>query len=46
LFSFESGASSVTFDIHLENRGVVDEPVDGREGHGGIGEDLSPVPEG
>ena len=34
------GASSVAFDIHLEDGGVVDEAVDGGDGHCRITEHL------
>jgi hypothetical protein len=40
--SFEGGAPAVAFDVHLEDRCVVDKAIDGGECHGGIGEDLSP----
>jgi hypothetical protein len=33
-FAFESGFPPITFDVHLQNRGMVHEPVDGRQCHG------------
>src|SRR3954469_7164005 len=40
--SLESDAAAVAFDVHLEDGGVVDEPVDRGERHGGVREDLAP----
>lgn len=39
-------AAPVAFDIHLEDGGLMDEPVDGGERHGGVREDLVPLAEG
>jgi hypothetical protein len=36
LFAFESDASPVAVDIDFEDRGVMDEAVDGGQRHGGI----------
>src|SRR4051794_10112379 len=44
--SLESDAATVAFDVHLEDGGVVDEPVDRRERHGGVREDLAPFSKG
>ena len=44
--SLEGFASPVALDVHLQDRGVVDEAVDGGERHGLIGEDLAPFAEG
>jgi hypothetical protein len=41
---FDHGFSTITIDVHLEDRRVVDEPVDGGERRGLIGKDFSPVP--
>ena len=40
------GSTSIAFDIHLEDGCVVNEPVDGGQCHGWIGEDGIPFPEG
>ena len=45
-FAFEGGAAAVAFDVHLEDGGVVDEPVDDGERHRLIGEDFFPFAEG
>ena len=45
-FSLEGRLSAIALDIHLQDRGVVDEPVDGGKGHGLIGEDPAPFAEG
>src|SRR3984893_5292498 len=45
-FSLEGGATSVAFDLHLEDRRMVDEAIDGGERHGGVGKDLAPFAEG
>lgn len=37
-FSLDGLAAPVAFDIQLEDRGVVDEAIDGGERHGGIGD--------
>src|SRR3954451_7731040 len=44
--SLESDAAAVAFDVHLEDGGVVDEPVDRGERHGGVREDLAPFSKG
>src|SRR5260221_5549327 len=41
----EGGLSTVAVDVHLEDCCVMDEAVDGGEGHGLIGEDLAPLSE-
>ena len=41
----DGGAPPVAFDIHLEDGGMVDEAVDGGDGHCRIGEHLAPVSE-
>jgi hypothetical protein len=38
LFSFKGGAAPVAVDVHFEDRGVVDETIDGGERHRGIPE--------
>ena len=38
-------APAVAFDVHLEDGGMVDEAVDGGDGHRGIGEHLAPLTE-
>jgi hypothetical protein len=38
----QGGFSSIAFDVHLEDRGVMNKPVDGGERHGGIGKDAVP----
>ena len=45
---FRSRASrrAIAFDIHLQDRGVVDEAVDGGERHGLVGENFAPFAEG
>ncbi len=43
--SIEGFASPVAFDIHFQDRSVMDEAVDGRERHGLIGEDFAPLAE-
>ena len=45
-FPFEGDAPAIALDVHLEDRRVVDEAIDGGERHGGIGEDLAPFAEG
>ena len=45
LLAGDSGASPVAFDIELEDRGVVYEPVDGGQGHGRIRKDAAPFSE-
>ena len=39
-------AAAAAVDVHLQDRGVVDEPVDGGDGDGGVGEDAVPGAEG
>ncbi len=38
----EGFAASIALDIHLQDRGVMDESIDGRERHGLVREDLAP----
>ncbi len=45
-FAVEGGAAAIALDIHLEDRGVVDETVDRRQRHRLVGEDLAPFAEG
>lgn len=45
-FSFLRNLSSVAFDVHLEDGGVVDQAVDSRQRHSLIGEDRVPRTEG
>src|SRR5579871_1009307 len=40
--SIERFAAAIALDVHLEDRGVMDEAIDGRERHGLVGEDLAP----
>jgi len=44
--AFERGLPAITLDVHLQDRGVVHEPVDGRQGHSLIGENLAHSPKG
>src|SRR3546814_9018148 len=44
--SLEGGPATIALDIHLEDGGVMNETVDGRERHGGIREDPVPFAEG
>jgi len=44
-FPLDGLASTIAFDIQLEDHGVMDETVDGGERHGGIGKDLVPFSE-
>jgi hypothetical protein len=44
--SLDGGLAAIALDIHLEDRGVMDEAVDGGERHGLAGENLSPFAEG
>ena len=46
MLSLDGGTPSVTFDVHLEDGGVVDEPVDRGEGHGLIWKNPPPFTEG
>jgi len=41
-FAVERGAAAIALDIHLEDRGVVDESVDRRQRHRLVGKDLAP----
>ena len=43
---FERGFSAIAFDVHLEDCCVVDDAIDGGEGHGGVWEDFAPFCEG
>ena len=45
LLTLQCGPAAVTLDINFEYRGMMNKPVDGGEGHGWVGEDLSPFPE-
>src|ERR1019366_4373240 len=45
VFALEGGASPITVDVDLEDRGVVNEAIDGGERHGGIWKDLAPSTE-
>ena len=42
---FDRRFSAIAVDVHLEDGRVMDEPVDGGEGHGLIGKDFSPFAE-
>src|SRR5712664_4818909 len=44
-FAFEGGAAAVALDVHLEDRGVVDQAIDYSQRHRLVGEDLSPFAE-
>src|SRR5271170_2045849 len=44
-FSIEGLAAAITLDIHLQDGGVMDEAIDGRERHGLVREDLAPFAE-
>src|SRR5580658_8043288 len=44
-FAFEGGAAAVALDVHLKDRGVVDQAIDDGQRHRLIGEDLSPFAE-
>jgi len=46
LSPFDSGAAPVALDIELEDGRVMDEAIDGGEGHDGVGEDPVPFAEG
>ncbi len=43
--SVEGRFSTVALDVHLQDRGVMNEPIDGGEGHRMVGEDASPFAE-
>jgi hypothetical protein len=45
VLSLEGVASPVAVDIDFEDRRVMDETIDGGQGHGRIGEDLAPLAE-
>ena len=45
-FSFEGGPSAIALDVHLDDGGVVNEAIDGSEGHGGVREDPISFAEG
>jgi hypothetical protein len=42
LFAFECGAAAVAVDVDFEDRGVVNQAIDGGQRHGGIRENLAP----
>ena len=44
--SVEGGAAAIAFDVHLQDGGVMDEAVNGRERHGLVGEHLARLAEG
>jgi len=44
-FVIEGGAAAIALDVDLQDGGVVDEPVDGGERHGVIGEYCAPFAE-
>src|SRR5215216_3266592 len=44
-FAFERGTATIAFDVHLEDRGVMDEAIDDGERHCLVGEDLAPLTE-
>lgn len=44
--SLDGLAATTALDVHFEDRGVVDEPVDGGQRHGVIWKDPPPLPEG
>ena len=44
--SIDGGTAPEALHIHLEDRGVMDETVNGGEGHGGVREDFPPLSEG
>ena len=37
-FAFEGGAAAVALDVHLKDRGVMDEAVDDSDGHSLVAE--------
>ena len=43
--AIERGATSIAFDVHLEDGGVMDEAINGGERHCLVWEDLSPFAE-
>jgi hypothetical protein len=44
--AFERGFPAITLDVHLQDRGMVHEPVDSSQRHRLVGENLSPFAEG
>src|ERR1700704_4017315 len=44
--AFERGFPAITFEVHLQDRGMVHEPVDSRQRHGLVGKNLIPFAEG
>src|SRR5205823_1199682 len=44
--AFERGAAAVALDVHLKDRGVMDEAVDDSDRHSLIREDLAPLAKG
>ena len=44
--AFERGFAAIALDVHLQDGGVVHEPVDGCQCHGLVGENLAPFAEG
>ncbi len=44
--AFERSIPAITLDVHLQDRGVKDAAIDGRERHGLVGENLAPFAEG
>jgi hypothetical protein len=46
VLAIERGATSIAFDIHLEDGGVMDEAIDGGERHRLVWEHLAPFAEG
>lgn len=45
-FSLERGAPAIALDVHFDDGGVVNEAIDGGEGHSGVREDPVPFAEG
>ena len=45
-FAFEGGAAAIAFDIHFEDGRVVDQPIDGGQGHRLVGKHPAPLAEG
>src|SRR5690348_18274500 len=44
-FAFERGAATIALDVHLKDRGVMNEAIDNGERHRLIGKDFPPLPE-
>src|SRR4029077_19656447 len=44
--AFEGGSAAIALDVHLEDRGVMNEAIDDGEGHCLVWEDLPPLAEG